>query len=98
MDIQNIIDAIKKYHPKQIILFGSAVSGLLGQDSDVDIAVVKQTPKPYHERIMDVRRLVRSTTPVDFFVFTPEEIERHKENNPFIHEIVTRGKIVYEVS
>lgn len=98
VDIQQIINAIKQYQPQRIILFGSASAGTLGPDSDLDIAVVKQTSKPYHDRVVDVRRLIRSTTPVDFFVFTPEEIERQKDSNPFVHDIVTTGRIVYEAS
>ncbi|MBI5620841.1 nucleotidyltransferase domain-containing protein [Candidatus Gottesmanbacteria bacterium] len=98
MDIQQIINAVKQYKPQRIIMFGSASSGSLKPDSDLDIAIVKQTSKPYHDRVIDVRRLVRSTTPVDFFVFTPEEIEKQKEYNPFIRDIVTTGRIVYEAA
>lgn len=98
MDIQQIINAIKKYQPQRIIVFGSTLTGGLKSDSDFDIAIVKQTSKPYHDRVIDVRRLVRSRTPVDFFVFTPEEIEQQKDHNPFVHDIVTRGRIVYEAA
>ena len=98
MDIQQIINAVKQYHPQRIIVFGSASSGTLKPDSDLDIAIVKQTSKPYHDRVIDVRRLVRSTIPVDFFVFTPEEMEQEKEHNSFVREIVTTGRVVYEAS
>lgn len=98
MDIQQIINAVKQYQPQRIIVFGSASSGTLKPDSDLDIAIVKQTSKPYHDRVIDVRRLVRSTIPVDFFVFTPEEMEQEKKHNPFVREIVTTGRVVYETS
>lgn len=98
MGIQQIVDAIKTYQPQRIILFGSALTGTRGPDSDVDIAIVKRTVKPYHDRIIDVRRILRTTTPLDLFVFTPEEIEKNRENNPFVREIVTTGRVVYEAS
>ena len=96
MDIQRIIELLKtSYQPKKIILFGSRAHGNPAIDSDLDIAIIKNTDKPYHDRLIDVRRMVQTTTPIDFFVFTEEEIAREQSRNPFIHEIVTTGKIVY---
>jgi len=97
MDIQDIINLLKNsYQPQKIILFGSHAFGQPSQDSDIDLVIVKNTDKPYHDRLIDVRRLVRTTTPIDFFVFTEEEIMREQKKNPFIEEIITKGKLVYE--
>lgn len=97
MDVQDIITLLKtQYQPEKIILFGSHAYGQVSPDSDVDIAIIKNTNKPYHDRLIDVRRLVRTTTPIDFFVFTENEIAREQARNPLIKEIMTKGKIVYE--
>ncbi len=95
MDIQNLIAQVKAYQPKKIILFGSQLYGKPWPDSDVDIVLVKNTHKPFHDRLIDVRRLLRTTVPVDIFVFTEKEIAQAKDTNPFIHEILTKGKVVY---
>ncbi len=97
MDIQDIIDLLKTgYQPEKIILFGSRANGTASLDSDLDIAIIKETNKSYHDRLIDVRRLVRTTKPIDFFVFTEDEILREEKRNPFIREIMTKGKLVYE--
>lgn len=96
MDIENLVKLLKPYSPKKIILFGSQVYGSPKKDSDFDIAIIKNTSTPFHERLIQVRRLVQSTVPIDFFVFTENEIEFSKDKNPFIQEIMEKGKIIYE--
>jgi len=95
MELSEIIDRLKPLEPQQIILFGSRAKGDAGAQSDFDIAVIKETNQPFHERLIEARRLLRTTTPIDLFVFTKKEMEASKEENPFIHEIVSTGKVVY---
>ena len=94
--VDQIVEKLKKYEPEKIILFGSQADGTANKDSDYDIAIIKDTNKSYRERLIDVRSLVRMTTPIDFFVFTQSEIDKHKNSNPMIKEIMTRGKVMYE--
>lgn len=97
MDVQDIITLLKThYQPEKIILFGSHAYGQPSPDSDLDIAIIKNTDRSYHDRLIDVRRIVRTTTPIDFFVFTEDEITTRRSVNPFIEEIMTKGKLVYE--
>lgn len=91
-----ILEKIKGYKPKKVILFGSQAYGTANKDSDYDIAIIKDTKKPYRQRLIDVRSLVRMTTPIDFFVFNQNEIDKHKNSNPMIKEIMTKGKVLYE--
>lgn len=95
--VADITSRIKSlYGPKKIILFGSYAHGNPSEGSDVDLAViVDHTSKPYHQRLIELRRLVRTTIPIDFFVFTQREIEKLAPENPFIQEILKTGKIVY---
>lgn len=95
MDIQELVGLLKAYHPEKIILFGSHAHGAPHEGSDLDVAIVKSTQLPFHDRLIEVRRMVRTTQPIDFFVFTKEELEKHR-NNFFISEILTKGKVVYD--
>lgn len=93
--IDQILERVKKYEPKKVILFGSQAYGTPNKDSDYDIAIIKNTNKPYRERLIDIRKLVRMTTPIDFFVFNQNEIDKYRNNNSMINEIMTRGKVLY---
>lgn len=93
--VKKIIDQIKSYNPEKIILFGSYAYGKPTEDSDVDLLVIKKTLLPFLERQIQVRSLLRTTTPVDIFVFTPEELEKTKDHNLLIKEALKVGKTVY---
>lgn len=95
MPLDTIVESLSSYQPKKIILFGSHVRGTAGPESDIDIAIIKNTSARYHDRLIEVRRLIRSTLPVDVFVFTEEEMESHRETNPIIREILRTGKVIY---
>lgn len=93
--VKIIISQLKKYKPQKIILFGSWAHGVPGPDSDIDLLVVKNTSKSPRERNIEARLLLKTQTPVDIFVLTPREFEEYSTSNPFIQEIVERGKVVY---
>lgn len=95
MDFTSIINTLKAYQPQKIILFGSRATGTSSEDSDYDIVLVKDTNQPFHERVIEARRLLRTTMPVDLFVFTPIELEKNKTRNLLIAEILSTGKVVY---
>ena len=90
-----IINQLKRYKPQKIILFGSYAYGKPTKESDIDIALIKETSKSFHNRLKEVRMLLRTTVPVDVFVFTPEEFEQKKDSNPLIKEIATHGKVIH---
>lgn len=93
--IQNIINQLKAYQPEKIILFGSYAYGKPTQDSDLDIAIIKKTTDSFHERQKETRMLLKTTIPVDIFVFTPEEFKKAKKNNLFVKEIAKMGRVIY---
>lgn len=86
---------IKKYKPERVILFGSAVSGKMTSDSDLDFLIIKEDSRSFHERIADVYGLVEKDVAADFIVLTPREYQRSKNTNPFIREIESTGKVLY---
>ena len=93
--VKEVLNQLKAYNPKQIILFGSYASGQQKKDSDLDLVIIKDTDLPFLERQKQVYMLLRTLTPVDIFVFTPEEFERGKHNNLFLKEAAKTGKVVY---
>ncbi len=87
---------IKKYHPQKIILFGSAVSGKMTTDSDLDFMVVKDDNKSRHDRMVEVYRLIDKDIAADFLVYTPKElVTRVKMGDPFIKSVLSEGKVLY---
>ncbi|MBI3289784.1 nucleotidyltransferase domain-containing protein [Candidatus Microgenomates bacterium] len=93
--VEEIVNQLMPYKPEKIILFGSYAYGRPHEDSDVDLVLVKRTNDSFIERFKKARALVRTTTPVDIFVFTPEEFEDGKKNNLLISEVFREGKIIY---
>ena len=95
---------INKYKPEKIILFGSYAWGKPNRDSDLDFLVIKHVDKPRPSREQDIYSLLmryfkNRQLPVDVIVHTPKETEeRMSIGDPFIKDILTRGKIIYEGS
>jgi len=92
-----IVDAL---HPEKIILFGSNAYGEPAWDSDVDLLVV--TNALQHESVFERHRAVSALFPyrrfaMDVLVRTPLELRQQLERgNSLFHEILTRGKVLYE--
>lgn len=93
--VREIIKQLELYKPEKIILFGSYAWGKPHEDSDVDLILVKKTKDPFLDRMVEVQSLLRTTTPVDAFVFTPEELKRAKASSFVVQEAVERGKVIY---
>jgi predicted nucleotidyltransferase len=89
---------VEKLHPEKIILFGSYAYGTPTPDSDVDLLVILQTIKKETDRSWAVSKLLLPRPfPVDILVKTPEEIEKALQvHDPFISEIIKRGRVLYE--
>ena len=94
--VRRIVDAV---HPRRILLFGSAVRGEAGPDSDVDVLVVmpdgtnrRETAQYLHTQLFGV------PVAVDIVVATPSDIERHANNVGLIyHTIIAEGRELYAV-
>jgi predicted nucleotidyltransferase len=97
-ELKKIVEALKAYQPKKIILFGS----MLRSDSpasDIDLFLVKETNLArLGERAREAREfLPNQRVPVDFIVCTPEEIKYEVgRGNVFIAEILEKGRLLYE--
>jgi len=79
-DLQQLVDALLPAEPEAIILFGSRARGEADEYSDYDVIVIKQTDKPFVERLTEmVPYIVRFGRPAEVLVYTPDEFERMGE-------------------
>lgn len=98
-EVKKLVEAIiKNYQPQKIIAFGSTATLIVRKDSDIDLLVVKETKKPFWDRVKEVLRLYDGFRSLDVSVLTPKEIEEAKEKGWYFitDEILKEGKTLYE--
>lgn len=96
--IDEIVNKIVEgYQPEKIMLFGSYAHNKQNEDSDLDLFIIKDTEKPFFERLRNVRRLLAKTKlPYDILVYTNKEYNEKKQWINHIAYIVSKeGKVVY---
>ncbi len=86
--------------PSRVILFGSWAYGRPTPDSDVDLLIVMPSSKSPAERIRQVSQALEPRRyPVDVIVLTPGEVKKRRRGfDPFLEEVLTKGRILYEAS
>ncbi len=97
--LQDILRTLaSRYQPEKVILFGSMARAEVGEWSDLDLVIIKDTPQPFLQRLKEVALLCRAPVGVDFLVYTPVEFNSMiTDNNQFvIEEIVKKGRVLYE--
>ncbi|HEY4875934.1 MAG TPA: nucleotidyltransferase domain-containing protein [Puia sp.] len=97
--IQQLVKEIAEgYQPEKIYLFGSYASGTPNYDRDIDLFIVKETPKRRNERTADVVDSIKDYIwAMDIIVYTPEELENAMTQFMNIGKIaVNPGKLMYE--
>jgi len=93
---------VRGIKPRRIVLFGSHARGGARPDSDLDFLVVEDGPfDAQHSRRAAMTRLSELLfdyyIPMDFLVFTPEEIEKWKDaKNHVIAHALREGRVLYE--
>jgi predicted nucleotidyltransferase len=93
--IQDMADKIiAAFSPERIILFGSYAWGKPGPDSDIDFFIIKDTNDTRKTSRKINRLLFPRETPIDVIVFTPQELEKRK-NDFFVEDILKKGKTLY---
>jgi len=98
-ELPRIIKILReKYQPDKVLLFGSLVSGRVKAWSDIDLVIIKSTPKRFIERLKEVALLVNPSVGVDFFVYTPEEFDTMTNEKNSFHrtEMLEKGKVLYD--
>ena len=93
-----VVEALRRYDPERIYVFGSWARGEADELSDLDLVVIKRTTTPFLERLREVARLLPAETGgVDILVYTPDEFETmRRSGNVFEEMIAEEGQLVYE--
>jgi len=98
--IQNLTSRlVREYHPEKVILFGSYAYGTPHNGSDVDLLVIM----PYRGNpLTKAAKILRKLNPdfgVDLLLRTSREMKQRLEwNDYFLHEVVNRGRVLYEAA
>ncbi len=98
-NLDRIVQAlVQRYSPESIRLFGSMSDGNIHEWSDLDLVIIKDTEKPFYERLREVAVICESDVSVHYFVYTPEEFRRLQGSGHFFvnHEIIEKGRVLYE--
>jgi uncharacterized protein len=92
--VRRIVAAVQ---PERIVLFGSAATGRLGPNSDLDVLVIKSGQYRRLDVLHEIRRSLRGFGwPVDLIVATPEEVDRYKESFSLVyHAALKEGRELY---
>lgn len=88
---------VRDYQPDRVILFGSLAAGRVHEWSDIDLAIVKATPRRFLDRIEDVLRLADSPVGLNVIVYTPDEVAQMQAGDHYfwVDEIEKKGKVLY---
>lgn len=89
---------VERFHPDQIILFGSYARGQAGPDSDVDFLVVMPVQGSKRKMAVEIDlALAGMGLPKDIIVVTPEEFERARGIiGTIVYPAVREGKVMYD--
>ena len=92
--VRRIVDSVK---PLRIILFGSAVRGEMGPNSDLDVLVIM--PDGIHRR-QTAQKAYKSLRALgvskDVIVVTESDVREHSENHSLVlHPALRDGKDLY---
>lgn len=92
--VRRIVEGV---HPKKIILFGSAIRGEMGPDSDLDLLII--IPSGGHRRKtaqIIYRKLIGVGFAADIIVVTEDDIEKFGDNiGMVIRPALQEGKVLY---
>ena len=97
-NLQEIVRRVVEVaQPERILLFGSAVRGEMGPDSDVDLLVVKRGQFDQQRVTGDIYlNLHGAGEAVDVIVVTPEQVERYRNSHCLVIAPALReGKEIY---
>jgi predicted nucleotidyltransferase len=86
--------------PDRIILFGSAATGQMTKDSDIDLLVVEREPANTRDRSVSIRRALGDVEyPVDVIVMSSERFEETKNIiGGIAYPAQKYGRVLYEAA
>jgi HEPN domain-containing protein/predicted nucleotidyltransferase len=86
----------ERFHPEEIILFGSYAYGQPHAESDVDLLVIMPSRDAIDQSIR-IDLAFEWPFSHDLIVRTPQQIERGlRQDNWFLREVMEKGKVLYQ--
>jgi uncharacterized protein len=97
-EIVNRILSVAK--PEKIILFGSAATGTMTRDSDIDLLIVEQDPGDQRKESTRIRATLRGLGyPFDVIVISSTWFEETKQViGGIAYPASKNGKVIYEAA
>ncbi|MCW7076782.1 nucleotidyltransferase domain-containing protein [Methanosarcinales archaeon] len=89
-DLKELAKELKDRFGCEVYLFGSFAKGEVHEGSDIDLIIVGDFKERFFERIGII--LEMTELPVEPLVYTREEFEAMKKENPFIREVLKGAK------
>ncbi|MBI5698890.1 nucleotidyltransferase domain-containing protein [Candidatus Saganbacteria bacterium] len=88
---RNIIKSI--YNPYGVWLFGSRVSGIPKEESDIDMIVVSEKFRgiKFIYRMGEVLKNIDFSKHIDAICYTPDEFEKKKNEIGMVKEAIEKG-------
>jgi uncharacterized protein len=80
---------ISKYHPDDIILFGSCARGRVSRNSDIDICLILNTVDK-RQITRDILTGIEYDVDLEVVVYTPQEWQRDKGDKATFAGIINR--------
>ncbi|MBI3657216.1 MAG: nucleotidyltransferase domain-containing protein [Acidobacteria bacterium] len=95
--VSRILSAVR---PDRIILFGSAATGGMTRDSDIDVLILETAPSNVRKERVRIREALRGMEyPFDIIVMATERFEESKDVIGGIAYPANKyGKVVYEAA
>ena len=93
--VRRVLTAAK---PDRIILFGSAATGAMSRDSDIDLLVLEARPDSLHEESVKIRRAIGHLGhPFDVIVMRTDRFDQTKNMiGGLAYPANKYGRIIYE--
>ncbi|HCC78707.1 MAG: hypothetical protein A2X25_14780 [Chloroflexi bacterium GWB2_49_20] len=84
--------------PQRIVLFGSAINGKMGLDSDLDFLVIMRGPVHRRHLAQQIYRNLHGVSlPVDIIVATEDDIvNSSRKTGSILQPAMTEGKVIYD--
>jgi uncharacterized protein len=95
--VRRLLDVIR---PDRIILFGSAATGTMTRDSDIDLLVVAPAPSNTLDECVNLHKVLRGLGyPFDVFIIGTERFEETKDIfGGIAYPAHKYGRVIYETT
>lgn len=86
--------------PERVILFGSAASGEMTRDSDIDLLVIERAPASRREEVVRILDSLRGLGfPFDVFVMSADKFDESKSIfGGLAYPAHKYGRVIYEAA